>query len=468
MAPSGGEVLIEPGTYHEMVNYSKFVYLVGSSSQPANTIINAAGLPHGIEVIGTGVTNGAIEGLTVENANEEGIFLQDISNMIITNNQMLNNVQNAAQVCPFAGPPSGPCILEDKGIELVGTSGVTVSSNIVVGTVGDGGIGVSDDGTLNPGTPCNLNITTMNCVGTPGTPRPAIDNVIVGNTVVANVGGCGIVVSAYNPHEGVIGNVVANNNDVANAEGIVIATPIPGTSAINNTVINNSVLNAGTEGIDIDFSTGAIAPGGVFTGNSVIGNVLSGNGPDYDFHNPQPTAIAVISPTSNNVSSTTVIDNTIRNEYYGIGVFNATGTVVQSNTMDPSVKVPLTGASVTPNEVSVVSQQVGTIQTALGTLQSSFAQLQGGLTQLQSSAAKSSDLAALNSTVTGLKSSLTSLQSSEVTQSSLNSISSTANSANSQAQNAMYLAYIAIAVAVIFGGVAIALSRRRPVIQTTN
>jgi len=476
LAPPGAEVIVMPGTYKEMVNISKPIYLISASGQPSNTIINAAGLLHGVEIIGSAVNASAVEGFTVENANAEGIFVQDASNVIISNNQVLNNVQSVALVCPFAGPPAGPCILEDKGIELIGTTGATVASNTVVGTVGDGGIGLSDDGTLNPGTPCTLNLTAGTCFGKPGVSHPSIDNVVTSNTVVANTGGCGIVVSSYNPGQGVIGNVVYNNDVVANGEGIVVATPIPGTSAINNTIIGNSVLNSFTEGIDIDFSSGAFAPGGVFSGNNVIGNVVSGNGPDGDFSNPGPTGIAVISPNSSPVKGTTVAGNTIRNEVYGIGVFNSTGTVIQSNTMDPSVTKPLTGATVTPSDVSVIGGQVNSLQGSLTTLQSSITQLQSSLTQLQSSAAKSSDLSALSTTVNGLQSGLSQLQSSAAKQSDLSNLStqvnslgtqasnasSQASSANAQAQTASYIGYIAIVIAVVFGGIAIVLSRRRP------
>jgi parallel beta-helix repeat protein len=457
VAPAGAEILVEPGTYNEMVNFSKPVDILSTSGEPTNTIINAAGLAHGIEILGASASGSGIEGFTVENANEEGIYVQDANNVIITNNHVLDNSQDTSLVCPFAPPLTVPkCILEDKAIELIGTAGSTVASNYVVGTVGDGGIGLSDDGSLNPGAPCALDLTTGACPGGPGgASNPSMDNVVTGNTVIANTGGCGIVVSAYNPGEGVIGNVVANNNDVANAEGIVVATPVPGTSATNNTVIGNSVTNAFTEGIDIDFSTSAFAPGGSFNGNSVIDNVLSGNGPDGDFHNPQPTGIAVISPTSDVVQNTAVVGNTIRNEYYGIGVFNATGTVIQSNTMDPSVVLPLTGASVTPSQVTVVSGEVSS-------LQASITALEGTVSQLQSNSATVSALSALSSTVTSLQSSLTQLQNSAASASQVSAASTTANNASSQAQTATDLGYAAIAIAVVFGGIAIALAMRKP------
>jgi parallel beta-helix repeat protein len=400
VAPVGAEIIVSPGTYKEMINITKSVSILSASGQASNTIINAAGLMHGIEVIGAAASGTNIEGLTVENANEEGIYVQDASTVAITNNAALNNVQNATLVCPIPpATPSGPCINEDKAIELVGTASSTVAGNTVVGTVGDGGIGLSDDGPLNPGIPQP---------GPAGVANPSIDNVVAHNTVIANVGGCGIVVSAYNLGEGVIGNVVSSNDIVGNAEGMVVATPVPGTSAINNTVIGNSILNSFTEGVDIDSSDGARAPGNVVSGNSVIGNVVSGNGPDYDFKNPQPTGIAVLSPTSLMQQGTVVTGNYILNEYYGVGVFNATGTVILSNNIASTVKVPIFGA--------VASQEP-------------ISSLQNSLNQLQSSAAKQSDL----------------------------------SSVSAQAQTATDIGYVAIVIAVILGGVAILLSRRRTV-----
>jgi len=57
-----------------------------------------------------------------------------------------------------------------------------------------------------------------------------------------------------------------------------------------------------TEGVDIDGS----APNTTVAGNSVIGNVLSDNGSDYDFPKPGSTAIAVLSPTGDPVTDTVV------------------------------------------------------------------------------------------------------------------------------------------------------------------
>ena len=397
VAPAGAILIIAPGTYPESVTITKPLTLESESSQPTNTIINASGKSNGIVITGTNANGTTIEGLTVENANAEGIYVQDASHVTIQYDYALNNVLNASQVCPITIVPSTPpCISEDKGIQLVGTSLSTVVGNTVVGTVGDGGIGLSDDGPLVPGIVENLFHPA-----TPGANEPSAHNLVADNTVINNAGGCGIVVSAYNPGQGVLDNVVSNNVVSGNAEGIVVATPVPGTSAINNTVKDNRILNSATEGVDIDGSS----PNTTVAGNSVVGNVLSGNGPDYDFPKPAPTAIAVLSPTNDPVTGTLVMGNTIQNEVYGIGVFNASRSTIMENTADSSVQFPLFGAA---ENQTAVNGQISTVQASLSALQNSLAGLQN------------------------------------------------------QTSNAMYLGYAAIAIAVVLGGIAIAVSRRKP------
>ncbi len=406
VAPVGAIVMIAPGTYTESVTITKPLTLESESSQPSNTIIDAAGALNGIAITGANANGTTIEGLTVENANGEGVYVQDASHVTVQFDYVLNNVLNASQVCPInilATTP--PCILEDKAIELVGSSQSTVVGNTVVGSVGDGGIGISDDGPLDPGV-----VENVFHPATPGTNNPSTNNLVADNTVINNVGGCGIVVSAYDPGQGVLDNVVLNNLVSGNAEGIVVATPIPGTSAVNNTVKDNTIVNSATEGVDIDGSS----PNTTVAGNGVIGNVLSGNGPDYDFPQPAPTAIAVLSPTNDPVTGTLVIGNTIQNEVYGIGVFNASQTTIMGNTASSSVKVQLLGAVENQTAVSTLSDQMSTVQASQSALQNSLAGLQN------------------------------------------------------QTSNAMYLGYAVIAIAVVLGGIAIAISRRKPPPPTTR
>ena len=406
VAPAGAILMIAPGTYTESVTITKPLTLESESSQPTNTIINAAGELNGVAITGTNANGTTIEGLTIENANAEGIYVQDTSHVTVQYDYALNNAVNASQVCPInVLPTTPPCIAEDKAIELVGTSQSTVVGNTVVGTVGDGGIGVSDDGPLDPGI-----VENQFHPATPGANNPSAHNLVADNTVINNVGGCGIVVSAYNPGQGVLDNVVFNNAVSGNAEGIVVATPIPGTSAINNTVKENTIVNSATEGVDIDGSS----PNTMVAGNSVIGNVLSGNGPDYDFPKPAPTAIAVLSPTNDPVTGTLVMGNIIQNEVYGIGVFNASESTIMGNTASSSVKVQLFGAVENRTAASTLSDQISNVQASQNALQNSLAALQN------------------------------------------------------QTSNAMYLGYAAIAIAVVLGGIAIAISRRKPSPPTTR
>jgi len=272
-----------------------------------------------------------------------------------------------------------------------------VVGNTVIGTVGDGGIGLSDDGPLDPGI-----VESIFHPATPGASNPSAHNLIA-DKVINNAGGCGIVVSSYDPGEGVLDNVISNNLVSGNAEGVVVATPVPATSAINNTVKDNTIVNSATEGIDIDGSS----PNTTVLGNSVVGNVLSGNGPDYDFPRPAPTAIAVLSPTSDPVAGTLVEENIIQNEVYGVGVFNASMTTIMANSADSSVKVPLVGASENQTAVNALSSQMNTLQGSLSSIQNSLASIQA------------------------------------------------------QTSDATYLGYAAIALAVVLGGIAIAVSRRK-------
>ena len=405
-APAGATIMIAPGTYSESVTITKSLTLESESSQPTNTIINATGNLNGIAIKGASANGTIIEGLTVENANAEGIFVRDASQVSIQYDYALHNALNASQVCPINILPTTPaCIVEDKAIQLVGTSRSIVVGNTVIGTVGDGGIGLSDDGPLDPGI-----VENIFHPATPGANSPSAHNLVADNTVINNAGGCGIVVSAYNPGEGVLDNVVSNNLVAGNAEGVVVATPVPATSAINNTVKDNTIVNSATEGIDIDGSS----PNTTVSGNGVIANILSGNGPDYDFPHPAPTAIAVLSPTADPVTGTVVTANVIQNEVYGVGVFNASRTTITANTADSSVKVPLLGASENQTIINAMGEQVST--------------LQGTLTAFQN-------------TLSGLQ---------------------------AQTSNATYLSYVAIAVAVVLGGIAIVLSRRKPPPQTAG
>jgi len=338
---SGAVVIVRAGVYDEMINITKVITLESKSSQPSNTIINAVGKTYGIYVSGSSASGTVLQGLTVENADNHGIFVQDASQVSIVNNEVLHNGLNPTNCPEPPTPPSGPCISENKAIELVGSSNSVVANNLVEINQADGGIGISDDGQINPG-----GLTS-------GASNPAVGNVISGNTITSNVGGCGVVVAAYDPGEGVSNNIVTGNHVVNGYAGIVVAADIPNTSAVNNTVVANTVLDNQLPGIIIHSNT----PGDVVSGTVIIRNVVSGNAG----FGPQPTGIILIGAV-NPVLDTSISGNVIHNEYFGIEVTNATGTRIFENLIDSTVSIPVSGASATTSPMTVTTTSMTTVQ----------------------------------------------------------------------------------------------------------
>ncbi|MDG7038333.1 MAG: right-handed parallel beta-helix repeat-containing protein [Nitrososphaerota archaeon] len=407
VAPPHAVIIVEPGTYNEMINVTKPLTIESASLQPANTVINAIGQVYGIEIIGQNASGTVIDGLTVEHANNHGIFVQDSSHVTIEDNYVIYNGLNASQG-----------IAENKGLELSGTSYSTAVNNFVANNMADGGIGVSDEGAINPG---GLS---------PGIPAPALGNIISGNVVTGNTVGCGIVVAAYNPGEGVIGNVVSNNlvyNGLPG--GIVVAADVPGTLAANNTVSYNTVLNNLIPGIIVHSNT----PGDVVTGTQIIGNTISGNAG----FGPQTTGITIIGNINGaTIATDTVISgNIIHNEFFGVLALNATGTQVYSNNLfDSTVNVPVQGAALSSVTLGSLSSEQSSLQSSLSSLQSALNSLQGSNSQLQST--------------------VSSLQSSAATTSQVNSLSSSLGTTTD-------VAYLSLIVALVLGIIAIALALRR-------
>ncbi len=391
VAPPHATIIAMPGVYNEMVNITRQLTLESLTSQPSTTVINAIGQTYGIEVLGSAASGTVIEGLTIEHANNHGVFVQDASDVTVENNAVVSNGLHP-DACPAPpAPPSGPCIEENKAIELSGTSYSTVVDNTVVNNVADGGIGVSDEGQLNPGG-----------LGS-GAPSPGIGNVISGNTVIGNTVGCGIVVAAYNPGEGVVDNVVSNNYVVNGLPGgIVVAADVPHTSAMNNSVIYNTVLNNLIPGIIVHSNT----PGDVVQGTKIIGNTVSGNGG----FGPKTTGITLIGNINGStiVTDTTISGNIVHNEFFGILASNATDTsVLSDNSFDASVTVPVQGAVLSQLSLASLCGEMTTIS------------------QLQSSSA------------------------------------STVSSLNAQVSTLSAVSYTALGAAIVFGLAAVVLSGRK-------
>ncbi|MCL4343641.1 MAG: right-handed parallel beta-helix repeat-containing protein [Thaumarchaeota archaeon] len=416
VAPPHAVIIVEPGTYNEMVNITKTLTVESLSGIPGNTIINAMGQVFGILVQGHSASGTIISGLTIENAGSHGVFIVDSSNVIIEYNVLTHDGLNSTLT---------NIIPEDKAIELVGTSNSTVVDNIVINDLG-GGIGVSDNGPINPG-----------YIGS-GMPSVAYDNVISGNSIINTIGGCGIVISSYNAGEGVIGNIVTNNKLVNDFSSIIVAADTPNTAAINNTVSYNTVLNTGEAGVVVHSNS----PGDVVVNNAIIGNTISADGDPFSVPNiPIYTGILIGGEGPVPVINTTISSNMIDKETYGVAVINGIGTrVLSNNIFTTSVKIPV-------NNTAIVSTETVQNNARINSLNEVIASLSSQLSNLQSSVATSAQLNSLQSTVNSLKSST-------VSNSQFNSLSGSLGTTTD-------VAYISLVLAIVLGIVAIALALRK-------
>ena len=307
--------------------------VVAHSFETITGFVNATGCDVGIYVA-PGSILVSIVGATVENANDHGIFVQDSSAVFLRGNTIANNGL-APHTCQ--GNQTTGCILEDKAIELVGTSGALISGNLVQDNHADGGIGIADDGPIDPGAIL------------PGNLLPATGNIIEYNVVVNNAFGCGIVVSAYNAGAGVFYNGVFVN-EVAGSPpgtgpfvgGIVVATDTPGSLAGYNVVSGNLIEGSVIPGVVVHSN----APGDLVWATVVSFNTIQENGFEGPPNDPvMPTGIEVVAeafqgePSPPLLEGTMVVNNAINANAIGVWLCQDVGTVVVGTT--GNVTVPL-------------------------------------------------------------------------------------------------------------------------------
>ena len=312
MAKPGQTIIVEPGMYNEQVNITSPVVLEGENAN--TTIINASGKMNGINVLGTGANGTIVEGFTVENADNHGIYLQNVGNVEIINNIVKHNGINAT-VCPQPpAKPTGPCIIDDKALELVGTRNVIVKNNIVMQNLADGGIAVVDLGFLNPGS-----LTSTHIIAN------AVNNLIIDNKVLYNKGGCGIIISSKNM--GTLYNKVINNTVEFNPAGIIVGAGAPNSTTLNTVVMNNTAFNNFLPGIIVH----SAAPGAVISNTVVMFNKVGGNGNFIAVGALNKTGI-LVSGDFMPVSNVLIENNNVSNEYYGIWLKNAPNATLLNNT----------------------------------------------------------------------------------------------------------------------------------------
>ena len=240
-AKANDRINVAAGQYSEQVMITKPLSLVGAGTD--STFINAKGLSIGIYVDGLdnpGLSGVLITGMTVMNANYEGILVTNASNVIISQNHVTANNQSlnvSGETCPgipaFETSEAMDC---GEGIHLMGVDHSEVSNN--VSDLNSGGILISDETAVTH------------------------DNLITGNSVHDNAYACGITMASHpvSPQAtsklpyGIFNNTIAGNNSSHNGHagaggaGIGIFAPGPGNMNFGNRIIGNVLQNNGHPG----------------------------------------------------------------------------------------------------------------------------------------------------------------------------------------------------------------------------
>jgi hypothetical protein len=319
-------IVIEPGTYTEtgganVVPPSLTGLTITSAASPARTVIDATGNANGLLIEADGVN---VRGLTVENANLEGILAEPpkstwpatptspavnitgltIAGNVVTHNDLAYNPKlPALSACPSSLTDADDC---GEGIHLMGVSWSRVIGNQVTDNVGgillsDGGFGIA--------------------VG------PATHNLIADNVSENNSFDCGITLPGHDPFAvatsgpdageaqpsvaGVYDNTVIHNiaNDNGGA-GLLDAAPYAGAASYDNIFADNSASGNGNAGFTLHAHAGDQDVSGiVVVGNRFGTNNLLG---DPDTGVTATTGIMLLSvsvPTSVEVADNVVSDD---------------------------------------------------------------------------------------------------------------------------------------------------------------
>lgn len=324
-AKAGDRINIAGGQYAEDVVVNKPLALVGAGS--GSTIINAKGLANGIYIDGLdngGLTNVLITGLTVVNANFEGILVTNTSYIVISNSHVASNNQSldyAAGTCP-AQPVFETNEGEDcgEGIHLIGVDHATVSNNEM--DLNSGGILLSDE-------------TGM-----------THDNLITANSVHDNALDCGVTLASHSPspaaasklpygvfNNNIVGNSVARNGQVGAGAGVGIFAAGPGNLTFGNKVIGNTITDNGLPGVTVhNHALVPGAPGINLNDTLIVGNLISGNAADTeDAATAGPTGINVYGVGA--IYGTVIAQNTIVNEALDVVTNNPGATEVHLNNL---------------------------------------------------------------------------------------------------------------------------------------
>ncbi len=272
--------------------------MVARAGQHITGTINATGCDVGVYV-GSGLRGVVVSDAVVTGAGAHGIMVVDNSGTVIKDNTVNDSFSNIIDLT---------LLPEVKSIILIGTTGARV-----VGNSGAISIGVVDDGAVDAG--------AVN----PGIPSVSTENIVVGNhegSVIHHLD-CVVALAAFNPGEGVIGNIVSGN---VFPGGIVVSTDAADTASSGNVVEDNRLEGALLPGVIVHSNA---------AGDTIRDTVIKGNTLSQDASFPicglsRPAGIALIA-AAGVVSNTTISNNTITSEQVGVWIAGAAGTTLSGN-----------------------------------------------------------------------------------------------------------------------------------------
>ncbi len=295
---------------------------IATTNEVITGSVDATGCDIGIYV-GSGITGVHIGGAppasatTVSGANDTGILAEQTSTLLIQNVTAQGN-----GIAPTKGVESY------GGIVLAGVSTSTVTNSTVINN-GGGGIFVNDDGPVDPGAP-NAG---------PGAVVPSNAVTVSQNVINGNYGSCAIVYATHNAtgsiSGGVIsGNVITGHPGVFKASGPDLGGIVVAAASFHATVSNTQVTGNDVSG---SFEGGIIvhshAPLDVVTGTSITNNTIH-DGNNWGKTNGPPTTAGIIvgvdqlpPASAPQITSTTVSNNTISGQFYGLWISGVPGVV---------------------------------------------------------------------------------------------------------------------------------------------
>jgi parallel beta-helix repeat protein len=312
-------IRVASGFYHEDVVIGKPLSLLGQS--PENTVIDATGLLNGVNVDGfnhPGLAHVIVSGFTVQNANAQGILVTNASDVTISNNQVTGN-DKSLNVDTLTCPPLPPYFQDGEafdcgeGIHLSGVHHSIVSENHVHHNAG--GILVSDD------------------------TGPNHDNLISANIVEDNPFDCGITIASHHFNLGptdpsvgiyhiiVVGNTSARNGLITGeGAGVGLFTGPPGGQNNGDVVVNNILKDNALPGVALHTH----APFQSLNDHLIMGNQISGNGPDGDPGTTVPTGISIFSPVVP-LTGIVIAQNVLKREGIDIGINVVAGSTITAH-----------------------------------------------------------------------------------------------------------------------------------------